>query len=79
MAARRHYYEVLGVPPDADSTAIKNAFRQLARRYYPDISTEPDAEQGFREMPSPVPSGPPAGRRLAALVKARAPVDGALR
>src|SRR5271166_1053 len=50
MAARRDYYEVLGVPPDADSTAIKNAFRQLARRYHPDISTEPDAEQRFREI-----------------------------
>jgi len=61
MAARRDYYVVLGVPPDADSTAIKNAFRQLARRYHPDISTEPDAEQRFREMPSPVPGGPPGG------------------
>lgn len=50
MAARRDYYEVLGVPPDADSTAIKNAFRQLARRYHPDISTEPDAGQRFREI-----------------------------
>ena len=50
MAARRDYYEVLGVPPDADSTAIKNVFRQLARRYHPDISTEPDAEQRFREI-----------------------------
>jgi len=30
MAARRDYYVVLGVPPDADSTAIKNAFRQAA-------------------------------------------------
>jgi len=50
MAARRDYYEVLGVPHDADSAAIKNAFRQLARRYHPDISTEPDAGQRFREI-----------------------------
>jgi len=50
MAARRDYYVVLGVPPDADSTAIKNAFRQLARRNHADISTEPDAEQRFREI-----------------------------
>jgi len=41
---------VLSVPRDADSTAIKNAFRRLARRYHPDISTEPDAEQRFREI-----------------------------
>jgi molecular chaperone DnaJ len=44
------YYEVLGVPRDADTTTIKDAFRQLARRYHPDISTEPDAEQRFKEI-----------------------------
>ena len=43
------YYEVLGVPRDADTTTIKDAFRKLARRYHPDISTEPDAEQRFKE------------------------------
>lgn len=50
MAARRDYYEVLGVPRDADERAIEDVFRQLARRYDPDISTEPDAEQRFREI-----------------------------
>jgi molecular chaperone DnaJ len=44
------YYEVLGVPRDANTTTIKDAFRQLARRYHPDISTEPDAEQRFKEI-----------------------------
>ena len=44
------YYEVLGVPRDADTKTIKNAFRQLARRYHPDTSTEPDAEQRFKEI-----------------------------
>ena len=47
---RGHYYEVLGVPRDADTKAIKSAFRQLARRYHPDTSTEPDAEQRFKEI-----------------------------
>jgi molecular chaperone DnaJ len=46
----RDYYEVLGVPRDADAQAVKNAFRQLARRYHPDTSTEPDAEQRFKEI-----------------------------
>ena len=50
MADRRDYYEVLGVPRDADAKAIKDAFRTLARRYHPDVSTEPDAEQKFREI-----------------------------
>jgi len=49
MTIPRDYYEVLGVPRDADTTTIKDAFRQLARRYHPDISTEPDAEQRFKE------------------------------
>ena len=50
MTVSRDYYEVLGVPRDADTKTIKNAFRQLARRYHPDTSTEPDAEQRFKEI-----------------------------
>ena len=50
MTVSGDFYEVLGVPRDADTKAIKNAFRQLARRYHPDTSTEPDAEQRFKEI-----------------------------
>ncbi len=50
MTPSRDWYEVLGVPRDADARTIKNAFRALARRYHPDTSTEPDAEQRFREV-----------------------------
>jgi molecular chaperone DnaJ len=50
MTVSGDYYEVLGVPRDADTETIKNAFRRLARRYHPDISTEPDAEQRFKEI-----------------------------
>ena len=50
MTASGDYYEVLGVPRDADAKTIKNAFRQLARRYHPDTSTERDAEQRFKEI-----------------------------
>ncbi len=49
-AKRRDYYEVLGVPRDADQQAIKAAFRRLARKYHPDRSAEPDAEARFREL-----------------------------
>jgi molecular chaperone DnaJ len=34
----RDYYEVLGVPSDAGAEEIRRAYRQLARRYHPDIS-----------------------------------------
>jgi molecular chaperone DnaJ len=50
MIDSRDYYEVLGVPRDADIKTIKDTFRQLARRYHPDISTEPGAEQRFKEI-----------------------------
>ena len=36
----RDYYDVLGVAPDARADEIKRAYRQLARRYHPDISGE---------------------------------------
>ena len=46
----RDYYELLGVARDADDSAIKKAFRRLARQLHPDVSSEPEAEQRFREV-----------------------------
>jgi molecular chaperone DnaJ len=46
----RDYYELLGVPRDADDAAIKKAFRKLARQLHPDVSTEPETEHRFREV-----------------------------
>lgn len=34
----RDYFQVLGVPHDAGAAAIRQACRQLSRRYHPDIS-----------------------------------------
>ncbi|MCX7556676.1 DnaJ domain-containing protein [Xanthomonadaceae bacterium JHOS43] len=44
----KDYYEVLGVAPDADEKAIKSAYRRLARKFHPDVSKEPDAEERFK-------------------------------
>lgn len=50
MAQRRDYYEVLGVPRDADDAAIKNAFRRLALKYHPDRNKAPEADDKFKEV-----------------------------
>ncbi len=36
----KDYYQVLGVEPDADAKAVKNAYRQLAFQYHPDRNKE---------------------------------------
>jgi molecular chaperone DnaJ len=48
--AERDYYELLGVPRDADEAAIKRAFRARARELHPDVSDDPDAEARFKEV-----------------------------
>ena len=46
----RDYYEVLGVPRDAEDSEIKKAFRRLARELHPDVNAhDPDAEEKFKE------------------------------
>lgn len=47
----RDYYEVLGVPREADADDIKRAFRKLARDTHPDANPDdPGAEERFREI-----------------------------
>jgi molecular chaperone DnaJ len=48
--AQRDYYEVLGVPRNADEKAIKDVFRRLALQYHPDRNKEPGAEEKFKEI-----------------------------
>ncbi len=47
--ATETFYDVLGVPEDADSEAIKRAYRAIARRCHPDIAgDDPSASSRFQ-------------------------------
>ncbi len=51
MADKRDYYEVLGLDKSADDSAIKKAYRQLAKKYHPDMNPgDAEAEAKFKEV-----------------------------
>jgi Ca-activated chloride channel family protein len=50
MSFDRDYYAVLGVQADADEKALKRSYRNLARRYHPDVSREAQSLERFREI-----------------------------
>jgi hypothetical protein len=45
-----NYYRILGIPSDADETALKKAFRRLALKFHPDVNHAPDSNQRFQEL-----------------------------
>lgn len=49
--ATHDYYETLGVKRDASADDLKKAFRQLARKYHPDLNRgSKEAEEKFKEI-----------------------------
>ena len=48
--SKRDYYEVLGVSRDADEATLKKAYRQIAKKYHPDMNPgDAEAEKKFKE------------------------------
>ncbi|MEO5885448.1 MAG: molecular chaperone DnaJ [Candidatus Limnocylindrales bacterium] len=46
----RDLYDVLGVERGAPEADIKRAFRKLAQQWHPDVNTEPEAQERFKEI-----------------------------
>ncbi|MEJ2033038.1 MAG: molecular chaperone DnaJ [Deltaproteobacteria bacterium] len=51
MAAKRDYYDILGVAKGASEQEIKKTYRKLARKYHPDVNPgDKKAEEKFKEI-----------------------------
>ena len=45
MSLQRNYYEVLGLPPGATTDQIKKKYRELARKFHPDVAQDKSLSQ----------------------------------
>jgi len=50
MAAKRDYYDILGVSKTASDAEIKSAYRKMAMQWHPDRNKSTDAEEKFKEI-----------------------------
>ena len=46
----KDYYEILGLKRDAPPEEVQRAYRKLARQYHPDVNSDPQAEDKFKEI-----------------------------
>jgi molecular chaperone DnaJ len=50
MVTERSYYEILGIDRSATEADIKRAFRKLAQQWHPDVNTDAEASEKFKEI-----------------------------
>ena len=46
----KDYYKIMGLSRDATQDEVKRSYRKLARKYHPDVSDDPEAEERFKEV-----------------------------
>jgi molecular chaperone DnaJ len=49
MITDKDYYEILCVPRNSSTEEIKRQYRQIAKKYHPDVNPDPQAEEIFKE------------------------------
>ena len=50
MCPSGDYYDTLGGPRTADEKEIQKAYRNLARKFHPDVCKDPGAEEKFKSI-----------------------------
>lgn len=46
----KNYHKILGIEKGASEEDVKKAFRDMAKKYHPDVNKSPDAESKFKEI-----------------------------
>ena len=59
----KDYYQILGVQSTADDSALKSAYRKLAKEFHPDTNKAPEAEAKFKEINEAYETLKDAGKR----------------